>query len=172
MSSKSRIIYLVLLIAVFAALLGYLLVSISSARRSANEAYAESLSLSGNDSWTREVRMIQNELQSDLAALDEAAITQPELISLIESLEKTGREMGLKVLFSSITAEGEQSSTTPQTVKMTVDTEGSWSASLAFVNLLEHLPVKSSIENSNLNVFGKAWRSGTTLRVTVFPENI
>lgn len=171
MSPKSRIIYLALFITLFAALLAYLLVSISTARRSATEAYAESLSLSGNDSWTREVGRIQDELQGDLATLDEAAITQPELISLIESLEKTGREMGLKVLFSSLVSEG-VSSTTPQTVKMVVDTEGSWSASLAFVNLLEHLPVKSSIENSTLNLSGTAWRSGTTLRVTVFPENI
>jgi hypothetical protein len=172
MSSKSRIIYLSFAVAILGGALTLLLLRISEARVQASEAYAEALSLTGNDSWTKGVKMIRSESTGDLATLGDVSITQPELIGLIESLEEIGKKMGLKVTFSSIASEATGSSTTPTTVKMVVDTEGAWAASLAFVNLLQNLPVKSSIEGTSINLSKQVWRTGTTFRVTVFPEDI
>lgn len=170
--TRTRITFLSLLLLLLSAALIVSLWSLRGIGLEAARLNAEADALSGNDSWTMGVRQIQSESAGDLKTLEEAKLSRTELVSLIETLEQAGKSMGLKVSFSSITAEGELSSSTPQTLKIVVDTEGTWRGSLAFVRLLQSLPTKASIETLTLSLSNQTWRSGTTLRVTVFPESL
>lgn len=170
MKSSLRIIMLSLVSAALLGVLFYSVYSILKAEAETRQLLLRAEALSGNDSWTKSVKSLHTGSNAEIEVISEAAITRTELISLIESLESAARGLGLKVSVSSIKSEAGQSSTTPETVKMVVDTEGSWPGNFTFIKLLQSLPVKSEIESSSLSHTGKVWRSGTTLKVIVFPE--
>lgn len=169
MTSSTRKLILSLSLIGLLAVLGYLSFSILKMREETKDLLMEVSTKMSYDKRAMSVSNVQSELSYDLTVIDEAAITRAELVSLIESLEETGEKLGLSVSVASLTAEDVESSL-PEVVKMVVDAEGSWAANFKFLRVLESLPHKSDIESANLSwVRSNTWRSGTTLRVIVFP---
>lgn len=171
MNSTARIIFLSVLTVILFGVLGYSQIWISGAKERAAEALARADALSGNDSFTRSVRNLQSSATAEIATIQDAAIVRNDLIALIESLEESGEIMDLEVSIASITTDPVQATTTPQTVQMVVDAKGSWQSNLSFIKILQSLPVKAEIENASLSFSNGSWRSGATLKITIFPEN-
>ena len=159
---------------IFLALLGgagyelYYIKGADSAVRGAIERADEQI---GSDSRARSIVYLQNNSIEELKVVDEAILAKEELVTFVESLEKMGRDMGLVVAISSITKEGNKSSSsTPEVVRIAVDATGPWGESLHFINLLENLPYKINIEKIDFTSGEKNWRSNTTIKITTYPE--
>lgn len=173
MTSGARKLALCLLTLIFLCALVYSMIFISKTEAETASLIEQTNALLGNDGWARSVESIQNTLKDDLVVLEETVLTREELVSLIESLEDRGDALGLSVVISSLTGEKSEATSTSQTVKMTIATEGGWAESLIFLRILQSLPHKNQIEVVNLSKEEKGeWNSDTTLKFVIFPENL
>lgn len=125
----------------------------------------------GNDGFVRSVLGFQEREKANLEALDKISLTKDEIVSLIENLEDTGELLGLSVDVSSVTAsENKAASEVSQIVSIAIDSRGSWSRSLQFMQILENLPHKVLVKKVDLTFDQGAWRNNTVLEVNIFPE--
>ena len=171
MNSVTRTIIVGLIFLIMLGGVGYELYYIKSADSAVRNAISKADEQIGSDSRARSVVYLQNNSVEEIKVLDKAILTKDELVTFVESLETMGRNMGLVVAISSITKEGNKSSTsTPEVVRITVDATGPWGESLHFINLLENLPYKIGIDKVDFNIDEKGWRSNTTIKITTYPE--
>ncbi|MBX4195755.1 hypothetical protein KW796_02260 [Candidatus Parcubacteria bacterium] len=171
MNSKTRLTVLVFISALLALGVMAELSYIKMTSAEAGEMLAEADTRSGNDAWTRNARSVQVNERDSVRILDDAKLTRTKLITLIDLLEKTGRSMNLSVVVTSVKSDASSISTSsPETVNMTVTTSGPWASSLAFIRLLENLPHKIYIDESRITKEGQVWETSSTMRLTTLPE--
>lgn len=135
-------------------------------------ATASAQSRLGSDVWSRNVKEIQGEFGVETEVLHAAAITRPGLATLVELLESTGKDMGLSVTIVSVKNESDKDPVNkPHNVRITIETRGGWSGSLAFVRLLQSLPHKTMIESTSLSRQEGGWKSSSVIKIVAFPQN-
>ncbi len=171
MNALTRIVIVCTMIIAFGGILYYELSSISRIRGEVTQANIAILEKTGSDSRTKSILALQENYKDDLAVINNTVLNKTELVSVLEELEKTGRNLGLKTSISSITDEATKTaSSTAQTVRIAVSAEGVWSSNLAFIRLIENLPHKISIERVDLTKSEEIWRTNATIKVTIYPE--
>ncbi|MEK7194549.1 MAG: hypothetical protein AAB660_02575 [Patescibacteria group bacterium] len=171
MNALTRIIIVGVMIIAFGGGLYYELSSISNIRDDVTEANIAIQEKTGSDSRTKSILALQENYKDDLVVINDSVLNKTELVSVLEELEKTGRNLGLKTSISSITDEATKTaSSTAQTVRITVNTEGVWSSNLAFVRLIENLPYKISVERADLSKAEEIWKTSAIIKVTTYPE--
>ena len=144
---------------------------LSATEQLAEDTLAQAEAHLGKDNRTQSLRAVKNGAKDDLATLEEARLTKAKLVSLIDSLDKIGKSLNLTLSITSITTDASKIATsTPETVRVSISTEGRWAANLAFVHVLESLPYKTNIEDSNLTKTDKGWRGDTIIKLVTLPE--
>lgn len=171
MTSTTRIIIIGFITLVFATTLGYEVYLVSSTEREVTSANESADLEIGGDSRAKNIALLQESSKSELALIEEIILTRADLVALVEKLEKTGRDLGLNVSISSITNDSKTSSSAnPETVRISIESRGSWTSSLSYVKLIENLPHKFSIDRVDLGTDGEGWRTLISLKVITYPE--
>lgn len=125
----------------------------------------------GNDGFVKSVLTFQEMERENLEILDRVSLTKEEIVSLIENLEDVGELLGLSINVSSVTDDTNKNKEgIAEIVSITIDSRGSWSRSLQFMQLLENLPHKVVVEKVDLAFDQGQWRNNTVLKVSTFPE--
>lgn len=160
----------VCVIAFLAFVLAQETLAIFQIRGEAAELSLEAARRSGTDSQARALRAIRVSSSQDLESINKAAVTKSRLADVVSEIEASGKSLGLALSISSISASAQAASTSPSTVRIAVETLGSWSGSIGFVHLIENLPYRISIEESKLALTDKGWKGNNTFSITILPE--
>jgi hypothetical protein len=115
----------------------------------------------------RKVRELQESASADIAAFEALALSPETLVPTIESIEDAGRALGLATEIVSVTREGEAGAGT-QTVKIVVESTGSWRGNFLFLKALENLPQRAKIESTHFSKAESLWRSRMELTLLSF----
>lgn len=171
MNSLTRTIVLGFILVILSLGLTYELYFINTAEGQVLEAIKQADLQIGNDSRLRGIINLQENSSSELKILETAILTREDLVTLVEGLEKMGRDEGLMVSISSITNEpNKTSTTTPETVRIAIEASGSWIGNIHFIRLLENLPFKVNIERLDLSTNETGWKSNTSIKLIIYPE--
>ncbi|MDB5266809.1 MAG: hypothetical protein JWN89_624 [Parcubacteria group bacterium] len=99
------------------------------------------------------LRTAKNNSEAAIAELDTSILTEGELVPLIEEIEKTGKDLGLKTSISSVTVDKVDPTAhgnDPDKVHVALEAEGPWAGSIAFIHALQNLPTKISIDDVSI----------------------
>jgi uncharacterized protein (UPF0333 family) len=106
---------------------------------------------------TQSIKAIKNDAAQDLALLDDIVFSEDKVVPLIESIEETGQVFNLKTEILSVLKIDGNSSAEPNVVRMTIESSGSWSSLLSFLNAIESMPGRVMIEESTLSKTEAGW---------------
>lgn len=125
------------------------------------ESQAESLGQM--DNVAQSVRSIKNNSGADLAGLDNLVISQKKVVSFIGMIESLGGNMGLLTHTLSV-------ATDETTVRIALETDGSWTHSMDFIQALETLPYKVVLDETTMayNVDSSGWHTNITIILPFF----
>lgn len=171
MSSTTRTILILLLTLTLGGAFGYEVYLISKSEADVAEAIALVDKELGGDARIKKIEQIQSNYQEDILILDKVLINRADLVAMIEELERTGRDVGVIPSISSITNDSKSSTgTAPETVRVAIDTRGSWASTIIFIKLLESLPYKYNIDKMEVFFDNTEWRTSSTLKLTTYPN--
>ena len=121
------------------------------------------------------IRVIQNESRDELEVLQSFVVSEDALVPLLESIEGIGRELGLESEIVSV----DNASVAPtsrarsiqeekaELIRIVIEAEGSWSSVFNFVQAIERLPYKVTIEEASLSK-DEDWSSRIVILVNTF----
>jgi Tfp pilus assembly protein PilO len=171
MTSLTRIIIIGLITLATMGGLGYEVYLISSIQNEVTSTNESTDLQVGSDSRAKNIALLQESARAEVKMIEEVLLTRSDLVSLVEKLEKTGRDLGLNVSISSITNDSKTSSSVnPETVRISIEARGSWAPSLSYVRLIENLPHKFSVEKVDIGTDGEGWRTLISLKLITYPE--
>ncbi|MBX4198801.1 hypothetical protein KW800_00790 [Candidatus Parcubacteria bacterium] len=165
----SFVLRLIVLVILGAALVKEFAVTMQ-ARSEAASIAAEASARTGTGSRTQRLRALKQSEADDIARLDKVAVTKTELVDVISQIESFGKSLGLGVTIASISGGTSSATGTPMTVKIAVDSTGTWASNLTLLHMLENLPYKASVDDAKLAQSDKGWRGNYTFALTVLNE--
>lgn len=115
------------------------------------------------EALSQSIRLMQNTLAEDIKAFNNVVLSNDKLILLIESIEKSGKVLGLDADILSVEEVKDASSIGLHTVRMVIETRGSWAPTLSFLRVIESLPHRVLIDESNILKQNNSWRSKVIL---------
>lgn len=120
-------------------------------------------SLGQMDNVAQIVRSIRNNWGADLSKLDSLIVSQKKVVAFIEMIENLGRDMELETHTISV-------NTDEATVRIALETDGSWGHSMSFVQALENLPYKVVLDEATLstNSESRGWHTNIVLILPFF----
>ena len=120
-----------------------------------NKESSELLELSEHSAQTRildqSIRVAQNMSAEDLSALELLTLSEDKTVSLIENIENVGRALGLETDIASIDEIKGSSFPEPKTIRIVVETGGSWTRTVSFLHAVESLPYRVMIRESDFS---------------------
>lgn len=116
----------------------------------------------------RSIQAIQNDAKEDLEAFNNFVLSEDKLVVLIEDIEEAGRTLGLDTKIISVGKTESKKALVPDTVRIAIETHGSWAASLSFVRTMENLPHRVMIDESSQYKEDEGWRSKIILSLQSF----
>ena len=114
------------------------------------------------------LRAIQHDRASDIEAFEALVLTRDKLASLLESVEKAGKTLGLDTRIVSVDQVEGDKSIEPHMVRVTVEGTGPWTPTLAFLRVMENLPHRVTIESSKLSKENSNWNLRVVLLLYLF----
>jgi len=130
----------------------------------------ESVSLEGRaaslgqmDNVAQSVRSIKNSSGVDLSKLDDLIVSQKKVVSFIEMIENLGGSMNLLTHTLSV-------NTDETMVRIALETDGSWTRSMNFIQALESLPYKVTLDETTMsyNAESKEWHTNIVIILPFF----
>jgi hypothetical protein len=111
--------------------------------------------LGSADVFAQSTHALRNNYKDDLEFLDHLALDDDSLVSFIELIEKSGKEMGVNASIVSVAVDKEKTTASstqklPSRVRITIKSDGEWASSVEFLHALENLPTQVSVESSSL----------------------
>lgn len=167
-SSKFAIWIFSALTVVLLALSMLALFYIKSQSEAAANLSAQADAAGKEEALIQSIRLIQENNKDDLAAFQNFILTDDRLVPLIESIERSGRSLGLKVQIASVDKLPGKSAGDPQKVSLVVESDGSWQGSYAFLKALESLPNRVMIDQVNLSKDSGAWHLKASISLYSF----
>jgi len=125
-------------------------------------------SVAETENLAQSIRVIQASAAEDIAAFDNLVLVDDKLVPLIESIEETGRELGLDTNIVSVAKIEDKKSVEPDIIRIVVETQGSWAPTLSFLRAIENLPYRVMIDESSLSKGEVDWRLRITLSLYSF----
>jgi len=141
--------------------------NISQIINQADEADKES-TLAGS------IRSIKNDYQKQIKEITALLVHSDDIVPLIDSVEKLGKDMGLNTKTSSVVQDKTNAKEIkyPLIVHINIETEGSWAGSMRYLYALENLPANISIDSVDLtlndSIKNKVWRSNIAFSIYTF----
>jgi len=139
--------------------------------RAKNEKTSELLHLVDQASeikiLSQSIRTVQTAATEEIKVYNDLILSNNKLIPLIEEIEESGRALGLDINILSV-GEEEAGIAGLRTVRLVIETQGSWPSSLSFVRVVESLPHRVLINEVVLSKEGEGWRSKIGLALYLF----
>ena len=114
------------------------------------------------------IRILQNDAREDLESFDKLILSNDKLVPLIEDIEKTGRGFDLETNILSVGEVGKSGSVEPQTLRIALEAQGSWSGELSFLKAIESLPYRVMIEETDFQKKETGWHLKVVLALHLF----
>ncbi len=127
----------------------------------------------GRDTLTQSIRSIQGSSMADVNKLNSLVLTEAKLVPFISFLENLGKSLDLDITTSSVSADkadDAKNSIKPTKVHVTIETDGSWASSAAFIKALENLPSHDTIDSTTLTHNDKSWHTSTSITLYSFKQ--
>ncbi len=161
--TKTILISLFLLASVLLIVLIYGLYKIRTQSEQVVNLESRAVSLGQMDNVAQSVRFIKNSSGRDLSSLDGLIISQKKVVSFIEMIERLGGNMGLETHTLSV-------NTDEATVRIALETDGSWARSMDFIRALENLPYKVVLDETTTasNFESEGWHTNITMILPIF----
>ncbi|MBX4200134.1 hypothetical protein KW790_01585 [Candidatus Parcubacteria bacterium] len=113
---------------------------------------SEAGSGSKGDTLIQALKTIQNNDRDELLALNDLIITKESLVTLLELIEKTAKDLGLDIKVNSLQGTEKTTKASPSpTVNVSLTTTGSWISSITFVHAIESLPYRVIIDTTDMS---------------------
>ncbi|MDQ3089823.1 MAG: hypothetical protein M3Q24_01560 [bacterium] len=149
-STKNTLILFLILTILLVGILVFGVLFINKKNDRTKELLTTVESSSNNSLLIQSLRLAEMDPQSDLALLEQIALNRSDLISFIETLEETGRQIGINVKIASVSVEENVSSGLDK-INFKIETSGNWKGTMMFNKTLENLPNKTIIDSSTLS---------------------
>ena len=117
---------------------------------------------------TQAIRNLQNNSWVEFETFQQLTLTNDSLVPLIESLENTGRSLGLTTKIISINKSGDPEAPEPQKIQMVVESSGTWRGTFLFLKAIESVPYRVMFEGVELAQSTGLWRARVTLSLYAF----
>lgn len=116
------------------------------------------------------LRSIQTNYVDEIGKIDTILIAKDNPVPFLDLLEKSGQRLGLKLHVNGVTVE-EGKGTRDDKLTVSLETEGSWQETMAFVHAVESLPYYVMVNNLSLTtdtvsgetVAKQVWHGSATL---------
>jgi hypothetical protein len=190
MRTKTTLMFMILLVLVLSGVVVYGVERIKSENETASSLLSQSAEVDGANAIALATKKDKSDAATNLALLDQIELGQSEFVPFLETIESTGRTLGVKVKISAVNADPAPKVTAtsktltyipPQAVHLSISGSGSWAATLGFVHALENLPHKISLDAVTLTYSpgdvtqgGKSaassgnWQSSITLTTAIY----
>ncbi len=149
-STKNALILFLILAILLVGILVYGVLFINNKNDKTIELLTIAESSSNNSLLIQSLKLAETDSKSDLALLEQIALNRNDLISFIETLEETGRQMGISVKITSVSVE-ENIALGLDKINFKIETSGNWKGTMMFNKTLENLPNKTIIDSSALS---------------------
>ena len=103
------------------------------------------------------IRATQNDAGLDLETFDSLILSSDRLVTLIEDVEDVGRRLDLGIETLSVVEVNDSGSKGSRTVRIVMETDGSWSSTLSFIRAVENLPHRVLIDETSLTKKEDGW---------------
>ena len=103
------------------------------------------------------IRMMQNTALEDIKAFNNIILSDDKLVPLFEDIENSARNLGFDIEISSVEKVKSADSIGLDTIRMVIEARGSWASNLSFLNVIENLPNRVLIDESNLSKQADSW---------------
>lgn len=155
--------------------------TISQISNQADSAMNESI-LAGS------IKSVKNNHLDEINKIESIVIKDSDLVTFIEYLEKIATDMGLTIKTTSLAQDNGNSKTVqyPLVVHISIETDGPWVTSMKFINALENLRTKATIDSASLSLgapsnisnlptqgkvvipIGNVWHISSDLTINIF----
>lgn len=170
MSSKSAksaigifsIIFLILLASIV-----FGLYDVSMKNKEASRLLSEAKLATERGEIVQSLKILRGDIAEDINTFDSLVFTADKLVSLIETIEDTGRRFGLETDIVSVdSVEGGVSE--PDTISIVVEARGPWEEVFSFLITLESLPHYIVVREVRLSEDGGNWFLKTAFSLYAF----
>ena len=114
------------------------------------------------------IRAVQNDAAEDIEAFDNLVLADDKLVPLIESIEGTGRALGLETSILSVGKIEDEKSAESPLVRIVMETQGPWAETFSFIQAVESLPHRVILDESSFSKEETGWRSRIILSLYLF----
>ena len=114
------------------------------------------------------VRTLQETGTVEIEAFNNLILTDERLVPTFESIEKAGRALGLKTAITSVDKVDGANGGGPQQINLSIETEGTWAGSLAFLHAVESLPHRVIMNDVDFSKRGELWLSRINISLYSF----
>lgn len=158
-NSKSLLVVLSFVSMALLALIAFGIYDIKIKRQEVSRLRDQSDRIISITTLARSVKVIQNEVATDIKAFNGLLLVGDKLVSLIEDIEGIGRKLGLDANILSVGKVGDSQSGGPNIIRIVLETQGSWAETLSFLRTIEHLPHRVVIDELSFSKEEAAWHS-------------
>ncbi len=116
------------------------------------------------DALVQSIKSLQKSAEAEILTLEEATISEAELVSVIEKLEEAGRALSLNLEVVSV----DKIEDDMPRVLLALESEGSWQKNFLLLSALEELPYKAVLSEATLSKEGSNWRTRATLTLYLY----
>lgn len=117
------------------------------------------------------IKAMQTEALSSLDKLDSLQLSEDEVVDLIETIEATGRSLGLIVSTKSVSVDKVGEEEFPKTVKLSIEARGSWQGTVTMLEAVQSLPYLVSISEASLLKGEEMWELELDMGINIFNSN-
>lgn len=128
----------------------------------------ESSQIVETDNITQSIKVIRSSSIEDINAFNDLVLVDDKLVSLIESIENKGKELGLTLNIVSVEKRSGAESNTPNTIRMAIEADGTWVGTYAFLRAIESLPHRVMIDEMSFSKTSDDWHLRVVLILSSF----
>ncbi len=176
------LLFAVIVTLIVGAVYGYMSHAVGNSVEKSAAAHASVVAAQSNSSRDQ-AYMQQYQLTAvDWARLPEFFVPSDNILSFIEAVESIGQVTGATTTLSNIDADNLDNAATGTlgSIRVHVDTDGSWTAAMRTLMLAEVLPYKTAVNNIRLdstvtgpeNEARRSWRLSFDLRATTIARHL
>ena len=157
--SKPLLIVLSLISAVLATVLTLGVYSIRLKNKETSELLNRINETTKREVLFQSIRLTQDIAAEDIKAFKDIILSSDKLVLLIENIEASGKTLGLDAEILSVEEIKNTGSIGLQSIRIVIETRGSWAPTLSFLRVVENLPHRVLIDESSILKQTDSWRS-------------
>ena len=119
-------------------------------------------------SIAQSIKVLKSSTIEDVNLLNRLALTNDNLVPLIESIESKGRSLNLVTSIASVERNKAAESTEPDKIRMVIEAEGALAGTFTLLQAIESLPHRVVIDDVSLLEVSEGWHLRVVLLLYIF----